>query len=901
MKKKVLIIDGMGLIFRAYYSFIRRPLLTSTGKNTSAIFGFFKMINRLIKDYDPFTLVMTFDVSRHTFRSEIYPEYKAHRPETAPELGEQIPLIKEIIEKMGMPFYYKDGYEADDVIGTLAEKWKDEYDVRIVTGDKDLFQLVSDNVSVVGLIKGVTEVRDLDRAGVKELKGVYPEQIPDYLAIVGDSSDNIPGVKGIGDKGAVKLLEDYADLEEVYAHLEKIKGANQLKLQENKENAFLSKTLAIIKRDVPIDIVAPQSLDINSLYNPEVIALFEQYEMGTIAQEILKIAGAAPAPREEQLRGKYFLITQKEDWEALKARILSLKRVSFDFETTSKDTLLAQVIGVAFSVKEKEGFYVPLMHEVKSNIDPGQFWKELQAILEDPAIKKVGQNLKYEIEILQGLGITLQGMELDTMVGAYLNNSSRSAYNMDVLARDYLDYDTIHYGDVIDPKTQTLLDADITAVRDYAAEDADITLRLANRIGPEMESMKVVNVWQDIEAPLIPVLADMEREGILLDRDYLGAMSVDLGERLSTLERQIYEQAGHEFNINSPKQLGVILYEELNLPVLKKTGKTKQASTDESILQKLARMHPLPALLLEYRTFSKLKSTYVDALPLMISEKTGRVHTSYQQTIAATGRLSSIEPNLQNIPIKDELGRQIRQAFIAREGYQLLSIDYSQIELRLFAHLSEDPSMIQAFKDGIDIHSNTAAQMYGIPVTEVGTDQRRAAKTINYGISYGMGPYSLSAELGISVAEARDFIERYFEKFPGMRDFMAGTLEYARQHGEIRTMYGRRRPVPELQGKEIKGLQNLSHPQRYAINTVVQGSAADIIKLSMIRISEVIKKDHPGVKLLLQIHDELVFEVPETEMDAFKPVAIGVMESVAQLKVPLVADAGQGRSWGDAH
>lgn len=900
MKKTILIIDGMGLIFRAFYSFIQRPLRTSQGKNTSALFGFFKMINRLIKDYQPYSLVVTYDVGRKTFRNEMYPEYKAHRPEAPEELREQIPEIQSMIEAMGLPFYYKEGYEADDVIGTLAEIWKDEYDVRIVSGDKDLFQLVDDKVRVLALIKGVTEIRDLDREGVKELKGVYPEQVIDYLAITGDSSDNIPGVKGIGDKGAVKLLEEYSTLDEIYAHLDRIKGANQTKLQESKESAYLSRELATIRRDVPLENIHPAPLDLEKMYNPSVRQLLARYEIQGLVEDMTTVSAAAP-PAQDDKKGKYFLIQTRDDWDILKNRIRSLKRVSFDFETTSTDTLSAEVIGVAFSVKEKEGFYVPLKHNAPQEIAEAGFWQDMKVILEDASILKCGQNLKYEIEILAGKGIRLRGMEMDSMIGAYLLDSSRTSYSMDNLAEHYLDYKTLHYDEVIDPRTQTLLDAPLERVRDYAAEDADITLRLCNYILPRLREMELLDTWQTIEAPLIQVLADMERAGILLDQPYLAAMSEELAGMISTLERKIYTLSGHEFNINSPKQLGVVLYEELGLPVLKKTGKTKQPATDESILQKLAYQHPLPAQLLEYRTCAKLKSTYVDALPAMVHPLTGRIHTNYQQTIAATGRLSSTEPNLQNIPIRDELGRRIRQAFVAAPGQGLLSIDYSQIELRLFAHLSEDPAMIQAFLSGVDIHVHTAAAMYGIRVEDVTSDQRRAAKTINYGISYGMGPFRLSGELGISLTDARQFIETYFEKFPGMRKFMTSILKYAGEKGEVRTMFGRRRPVVELMGKEAGDLQHLSHPQRYAINTVVQGSAADIIKLAMIKVQEVIKEEYPEAKLLLQIHDELVFEVPEQIKQEFTKRMKLEMEKVVELKVPLSVEAGWGKNWGEAH
>lgn len=899
MNKTVLIIDGMGLVFRAYYSFIQRPLRTSLGKNTSALYGFVRMLNRLIKDLQPYSLVVTYDVGRRTFRNELYQDYKAHRPEAPDELREQIPEIQALVEAMGLPFYYKEGYEADDVIGTLAEAWKQEYDVRIVSGDKDLFQLVDDRVRILALVKGVTDVRDLDREGVFELKGVYPEQIVDYLAILGDSSDNIPGVKGIGEKGAVKLLQEYGSLDEIYRELDRIKGAVQTRLTESRDAAYLSRDLATIRRDVPLAFRQPQALDVEAMYSPRVRKMLAEWEMQGLAEEM---TGSTPQPETPAApAGKYFLIKDREEWLVLAGRIRSLKRFSLAFINSGGTARDAEIIGAALSVREKEGFYIPLRHPGEDNLPEQEFWADMQSILEDPAIRKAGHNLKSEISLLQNRGIRLAGLEMDTMVGAYLLDASRSSYSLDRLAEHYLEY-VFRAAESGTKNTQTALtDLPLEQAGPLAAETADITLRLVNCLLPLLEQQELLRLWEDIDGPLIPVLADMESKGISLDKSYLASMSEELQDMITLLEKKIFTLSGHPFNINSPLQLGTVLYQELGLPVLKKTGKTKQPATDEAVLQELARQHPLPAQLLEYRTCTKLKNTYVDALPVLVHPATGRIHTTYQQTIAATGRLSSTDPNLQNIPIRDELGRRIRQAFIAKEGCRLLSIDYSQIELRLFAHLSEDPGMIQAFREGIDIHVNTAAVMYGIAPSEVSADQRRAAKTINYGISYGMGPFRLSGELGISMTEARSFIERYFERFPGMRDFMAAVLQYAGQHGEVRTLYGRRRPVPELQGRDSVNLQQLSHPQRYAINTVVQGSAADIIKLAMIRAHQVLRDEYPEAALLLQIHDELVFEVPESLQKPVTERMRAVMEGVCSLKVPLVADAGWGRTWGDAH
>ena len=906
MKNKLFIIDATGLIFRAYYSMIRSPLRNSKGQNTSAIYGFFRMLNVLIRDYKPYNTVMAFDVSRETFRREIYPEYKAHREAAPDELKEQIGPIIDMVKAMNIPSFAMEGFEADDVIGTLCEKLKNRYDLRVVTGDKDLFQLVDDQVKIIGLIKGLSEIRELGREGVKEVKGVYPEQIPDYLAIAGDSSDNIPGVRGIGEKGAVKLLSEYSTLENIYDNIDKIKGAVQKKLIESKDNAFLSKKLAIIRKDLEIDVNIFPSLVESINIGEELRKIFQEYELNKLLSEIEKQFGITGQGNikadEKQKRGKYFSVTDRGDFDALIVRIRSLKKMSLDFETTSVNTLEAEIIGIAVALKEGEAFYIPVGHGQKSEISEEEIFSKFAPIFEDHTIKKLGQNLKYECKILLNRGIRLQGIETDSMIAAYLLDSSRTHYDLDTLAEEWIDgYKTIHYDELIDPKTQTLLDADLERVTEYAGEDADIALRLCNRFTPLLEKQGLMPVWKEIDGPLVPVLAEMEYNGILIDTDRLADISKELKSNMEKLKSQIVESAGEDFNLNSTQQLGVILYEKLGLPVLKKTGKTKRPSTDEATLSQLASMHPLPALLLEYRKNIKLKNTYVDVLPTLIQPNTGRVHTSFQQTVTATGRLSSNNPNLQNIPVRDTIGKRIRSAFIAGKGNILISADYSQIELRIFAHLSEDKSMIRAFRDNIDIHANTAALMFGIPVEEVSEEQRRAAKVINYGISYGMGPYRLSHELGISMSEAKNFIEDYFEKFPGLRDFMRRVLEEASSYGKVLTIYGRKRPVPELLGKPVKNLRNLSHPQRFSINHVVQGTAADIIKIAMARVYTDIVENQRPVKMLLQIHDEILLECPEDIADETAGRLREIMEHAADLRVPLSVDVGIGKNWGEAH
>lgn len=925
MSKKIFLVDGTGLIFRGYYSLIHRPMYTSKGKNTSAIFGFMKMFIKMLKDYKPDVVIFAYDVSRKTFRTEIYPEYKANRDDTPEELKPQIGDIIELTKMMGLPVYAQKGYEADDIIGTLSVQLKADNHITILTGDKDLFQLVDDKVRVLAMVKGLSEVRYLNRDGVKELKGVYPEQIPDYLALVGDSSDNIPGVRGIGPKGATTLLNLYEDLDDIYLHIEEIKGATQKKLREYRDNAYISKELAIIKLDVPIENTPDlENVGFVSIFNSDVINRLQSFEMGSITKQVKAISGnigadgamvsstnfaptfgdglfgSVPVDTNSliSMDGSYTLVHTVEALGALIAKIKLQGWMSVDFETTSKQAISCDLIGIAVSLAEKSGYYIPLMHsDVKCDFSGDEVIKAFTPIFEDESIKKIGQNLKYETEVLLNFGIILRGIEFDTMIAAYLIDSSRSHYNLDNLAESYLNYRTVHYKELVkDDKLQTLLDVDIDKVRDYACEDADITLRLKNKLDDGIDKLKLNNVFHNIELPLVPILADMEHSGILIDVDYLHDISKRLIVEIERLKKSIYELAGDEFNINSTKQLREILFEKLKLNVVKYTP-TKKPSTDEQSLKYLSSEHDLPKHLLEYRTYTKLKNTYVDVLPTLVNKKTGRIHTSFNQTVTATGRLSSSNPNLQNIPIRDKIGRDIRKAFISKEGFTLISVDYSQIELRLFAHLSGDEKMIAAFEDGVDIHSQTASLILGVSVADVTKDQRSIAKTINYGISYGMGPFRLSHELGITMADAKKFIENYFDSFPKMRDFMQATIETACQNGEVRTLYGRRRPVKELIGRQFKGLNSLNHAERFSINTVVQGTAADIMKLAMIDVFKDLSNRFPATKMLLQIHDELVFETPDDTVDEFCDFLRDKMEHTVKLNVPLTVDVSYGKKW----
>jgi len=940
-KKKLILIDGSGLIFRAFYALIRNPLRTTQGENTSAIFGFMRMLLKIIRDYRPDGLAIAFDVSRKTFRSERYPEYKANRVSVPEELLHQIPAIMELVKIMNIPALAIEGIEADDIVATLADKLKHDYDIHVLTGDKDLYQLVEDKIKVIAVTKGVSEVRILDRDGVKAEKGIYPEQIPDFLGIAGDSADNIPGVKGIGEKGAIALLEKYGSMENIYAHIDEITGANKAKLEASRDMAKLSKELAILRRDLDLGETADLNREVRleNIFNKELLARLKELELGSVIDEIHKMLALKqekPVPGELPLKGSaapekkksfgdtlfgedkaftadkdaeltaldgvYTLVTGQKTLDGILARIVKDKFFTVDFETNSGDPVTARIIGIAVSFEEKTGFYIPVMHDVPAEFDKTKVVDLFRPIFEDESILKNGQNLKYEYRILMNYGIVLRGIGFDTMIAAFLLDPTRPRYNMDDLAADYLNYKTIHYKDiVVDTKNRTLLDVPIEQVRDYAGEDADITLRLRNFFAPLVPKKKVERVLNEVELPLIPVLGEMEQNGIMIDVPYLNELSGRLDGWIRELESGIHGLAGETFNINSTQQLAVILFDKLKLPVFKKTAKGGKPSTDEETLEALAGEHELPRLLLKYRTYTKLKGTYVDTLPLLVNPRTGRVHTSFNQTGAATGRLSSSDPNLQNIPIRDEIGKEIRKAFIAAPGKILLSADYSQVELRLFAHFSGDENMLRTFHDGVDIHANTASLVFGIPLSEVTQDHRRVSKMINYGISYGMSAFRLAKELEISRTDAQGFIDRYFASFPKVREFMRATLEYACAHGEVRTLMGRQRPVPELKGKKVGDMKSLSHAERFSINTVLQGTAADIMKLAMIAIHREIKENFPNVKMLLQIHDELVFEVPPDEADSLTTMVKDKMEHAAVLKSPLVADIGAGKNWAEAH
>ncbi|MEJ5283427.1 MAG: DNA polymerase I [Brevinematales bacterium] len=910
MDKKIILIDGSGLLYRAYYAFISRPLTTTKGENTSAIFGFFKVLSQIMRDLSPDAMLVAFDRTRATFRQKIYPLYKAQRQETPPDLKSQIPVIIDLLNKMGIKTIEMDDYEADDIIGTIAEKSKADFKPYIVSGDKDLMQLVDDKIRILKPEKGINIINSLDVEGVKNTFGVYPEQIPDYLGIVGDSSDNIPGIKGIGEKGAVKLLNEFKNLEEIYENIDKIQGAIKTKLIEGKESAFLSKNLATIRKDLDLHFSFEDfKVRWNDLLNSEVIKEFERYELYSLIQDMKKfnqgeellLFDREEIIKNEELTGNYKLIlTKKELFEVIE-KIKKNGFVSIDTETTAPNPFLCELIGISVAIKTNEAFFIPVSYCCSQEFDLNFVTQNLKPLLEDEKIKKIGQNLKFEWEVFSNFDIDMEGIYFDTMIAAYLINPTRTHNNLESLILEYLNLKKDTYTETLKKsnkgKENTLLDIDIDKLVKYACGDADAALRLYEKLKPILEKEKLEKVFYDIEIPLIRVLAKIEKNGVKIDRNLMEQMSREVQKELEKLEDSIFEMAGEKFNIQSSIQLAKILFEKLGLEPVKFTEKGKP-STDEEVLATLAVEHDLPREILKFRTFAKLKNTYLDSLPELINPKTNRVHTSFNQTVTATGRLSSSEPNLQNIPIRDEIGRKVRMGFVPEDGNILISADYSQIELRVLAHFSQDEALVEAFKSGKDIHRHTASIIFKCSEEEVTEEMRRRAKSVNFGIIYGLQAFGLSKQLGIPVNEAKSFIESYFESFPKVKNFVKEVIEEVKESGEVRTLYGRRRVFPDLYKKSIQDNLYLSASQRMALNTKIQGTAADIIKIAMIELD---KKLPENAKIILQIHDELLIECPENIFEEVKKIVKVVMENCCNLNVPLTVDIGYGKNWSEAH
>jgi len=843
--KRLILIDGNSFCYRAFYAI--RNLSTSKGVPTNAVYGFITMLNKIIKEQKPDYLAIAFDLKEPTFRHKKYEDYKIHRKPMPDELVEQMPRIKEVAGAYGFATYELAGYEADDILATIAKKISGKgLEVCIVTGDKDILQFVDENIKVLSPHKD-----DLiyNTEKVRERYGVDPAQIVELISLMGDSSDNIPGVPGIGEKTAVKLIQEFSTLENLMNNLSEVKREHLRKtLEENKKSAILSKELATVDINVPIKFDL-DSMHVDRPDEKRLYELFKELEFKRLLKEF------APGGAEET-GADYKLITEEKDFQKLLKQLGKLDEFAFDMETTSADPVIAEPVGVSFCWKSAQAYYVPM----GKNRGIKDVLKRLKPILEDPDIKKIGQNIKYEKIILSRKSIALKGISFDTMVAAYILNPSKPSYSLDNLALEFLDYKKISIEELIGKgKNQITMDeVDLDKVCQYGCEDSDITFRLKGILEDKLEQKGLQELFANVELPLIDVLADMELDGVSIDTKLLQEMSKRMASQLEKLQKKIHEIAGCEFNINSPKQLSVILFEKLELPVIKKT-KTG-FSTDEGVLQTLAVQHALPATILEFRQLSKLKSTYVDALPALINPATGRVHTSFNQTVAATGRLSSSQPNLQNIPIKTEAGRSIRRAFVPSSAKNiLLSADYSQIELRILAHLANDENMKEAFRQNRDIHAHTASLIFDVEEDGVDNDMRASAKTVNFGIVYGISSYGLARELGIRPAEAKNFIDAYFERYPSIREYFQDKIEQARSEGLVTTLLNRRRYIPEINSSQITIRQ---FAERTAVNTPIQGTAADLIKLAMINIQKALKDEGFASRMILQVHDELVLMSP---------------------------------------
>ena len=905
------LVDGSSYLYRAFHAL--PELTTSSGQQTGAIKGVANMLRKLVKDYSPELMAVVFDAKGKTFRDEMYPEYKAHRPPMPDEMRTQIEPLHDLVRAMGLPLLCVPGVEADDVIGTLAERASQAgQKVLISTGDKDMAQLVNDKVTLINTMSNTT----MDLEGVVEKFGVRADQIIDYLALVGDTADNIPGVPKCGPKTAAKWLGEYESMDGVIAAAEGMKGKIGEHLRGAVEHLPLSYQLATIKLDVELD----QTFDELAIHEPatdDLIELLTRLEFRTWLKEVCgdgaesliaekQSAGAATTeslPIGDNTDTDYHTImngTQLHEWiEKLKAA----DAFAFDTETTSLDYMHAEIVGVSFACAAGEAAYIPMAHSYENA--PAQLGrdfvlKKLKPILENPEIKKIGQNLKYDHSVLLNHGIELNGIAHDTMLESFVLDSTAGRHDMDSLAERHLGITTVHFEDIAGKgKNQLTFDQiEIEKASHYAAEDADITLQLHHAIWPKLSAIESLkNLYLDVELPLVKILSFIERDGVKIDPDMLFAQSHEIAERLDELEREAHEEAGEVFNLGSPKQIQEIFFEKKNFPIIRKTPKG-QPSTAEDVLETLAMDHRLPKLILEHRGLSKLKSTYTDKLPLQINTKTERVHTSYNQAGAATGRFSSTDPNLQNIPVRTGEGRRIRQAFIPAEGYKLIAADYSQIELRIMAHLSADKGLLTAFENGMDIHRATAAEVFGVPVEDVEPDQRRAAKAVNFGLIYGMSAFGLAKQLEVSRGEAQGYIDLYFSRYPGVKYYMEQTRESAREMGYVETVFGRRLYLPDINASNG---QRRQYAERTAINAPMQGTAADIIKRALRSVDEWLRRDNIDAKIIMQVHDELVLEVAEAQVDLVSEHVKQLMAGVASLDVPLLVDVGVGDNWEEAH
>ena len=905
---RLILVDGSSYLFRAFHAL--PPLTNSKGLNTGAAKGVIGMLKRLQADNPNDQLVVIFDAKGPTFRNEIYPEYKANRPPMPEELREQIEPIHNVIRAMGLPLISVSGVEADDVIGTLSEiATAEKRPVLISTGDKDMAQLVNDYVTLVNTMTQVV----LDRDGVVEKFGVPPELIIDLLALMGDSVDNIPGVAGVGEKTALALLQNLGGISDIYSQLDRvaelpIRGAKSLgeKLSASKEMAELSYVLATIKTDCELAL-SESDLRSSSPDNDRLIELYRDLEFKSWLDELLSPGLFADSPAEpvpSQISDlSVVTITDQAVFDSWLSRLEAAPLFAFDTETTSLNYMQAEIVGLSFAIEPGEAAYVPLAHlnpGLEGQLDRDRILDQMKPLLESDAVKKVGQHLKYDANVLANHGITLRGIAHDTMLQSYIIDAVGSRHDMGSLALKYLGQRVISFEEVAGKgaKQVSFDHVDIEQAAAYAAEDADVTLRLHETLMPKLEAEASLNeVYQRLELPLVPVLSKIERNGAFVSIDKLQAQSHEIAIRLAELESQACELAGQPFNLASPKQLGEILFEKLELPVIKKTPKGAP-STAEEVLVELANDYELPAVLIEHRGLAKLKSTYTDKLPEMVDTRTGRVHTSYHQAVTATGRLSSSDPNLQNIPIRTQEGRRIRQAFIAPEGRKIVAADYSQIELRIMAHLSSDAGLLHAFANELDVHSATAAEVFDVSLDEVTTDQRRKAKAINFGLIYGMSAFGLAKQIGVARGEAQEYIDRYFARYPGVADYMDATRAIAHEQGYVETLLGRRLYLPEI---NARNKQRQLAAERTAINAPMQGTAADIIKLAMIDVDAWLTETALDAKMIMQVHDELVFEVADEACETLCNNVTERMANVIELQVPLLTEVGVGANWDEAH
>jgi DNA polymerase-1 len=897
-QKRLILVDGSSFLFRAYHAI--PPLTNPQGEPTNAIYGVSNMLRKLIADYQSEYIAVVFDTPGKTFRNDLYDQYKSHRPPMPDDLRVQIEPLHQLIRAMGLPLIMEPDVEADDVLGALAQNAAEQgFSVIISTGDKDMAQLVTDHI----ILENTMSNSRMDIQGVIDKFGVKPEQIVDYLALMGDSSDNIPGVPNVGPKTAAKWLEQYQTLENLIANADKITGKIGDNLRASLEQLPLAKRLTTIKCDLDL----PYSMD-DLKRRPIKIEELKNLLTGLGFLSWLKILdnnmeAVIVEDKPAIIESNYETILTGQQFNQWLDSLENAELFAFDTETTSLDYSKAKIVGVSFAVIPGKAAYVPLAHDyagVPDQLNRTGILEKLRPLLENRHKAKLGQNLKYDAHVLANHGIILRGIAHDTMLESYVLNSTATKHNMDDLAKEYLGISTIHYEDVAGKGAKQIpfQEVRLEQAAPYAAEDADITLRLHQVLMAKLKQHPaLLNLYSEIEIPLISVLARIESNGVLIDAAMLAQQSMELANHIVSIEQQAHDLAGHTFNLGSPKQIQDILYDQLKLPVLKKTPKG-QPSTEEPVLQELAIDYPLPRLILDYRSLSKLKSTYTDKLPQQVDDKTGRIHTSYHQAVAATGRLSSSDPNLQNIPIRSEEGRKIRQAFIAPVGYKILAADYSQIELRIMAHLSADVGLLKAFGEGEDIHRATAAEVFGVATDQVTTDLRRSAKAINFGLIYGMSSFGLAQQLGLSRSQAQSYIDLYFARYPGVKNYMDRIRDQAREQGYVETLFGRRLYLPEIKSRNAARRQ---YAERTAINAPMQGTAADIIKRAMISTDQWLLKEKPDAKMIMQVHDELVFEVADDKLEQCTAIIRTIMCSAADLNVPLIVDIGAGSNWDEAH